>query len=368
MARAGVDACDRGAGAADARGNALAARARRRPSVHRRRGRLGRSAGGRRRGAARSRSRRIRSWSASATSCRRSRRSVSCMRPAFRRGIALLERFGLAYDILIYARQLPAAIEFASRVSGGSGSCSIISASRTSAAASFDAWRRDLRRLAALPNVCAKLSGLVTEADWQRWTPAAAPAVSRRRVRVLRRRSADDRLGLAGLHGGGDLRATMDVVTRRRSSGRLGDEREAVLGGTAQRFWNLSDVRSDCDEAIGMTRSDRCAALLAAAAACGGGEQPRAGDVGADDRRHPERHVARVLAEHPRRRRTRPAKELGVDDHLARAAARGRSRLAGLGGRRLRQPRRLGHRAGAARRSGAGRAGRRTRRAARSRS
>jgi L-fuconolactonase len=29
-----------------------------------------------------------------------------------------------------------------------------------------------LTSLATLPNVCCKLSGLVTEADWQRWTPA----------------------------------------------------------------------------------------------------------------------------------------------------------------------------------------------------
>ena len=34
-------------------------------------------------------------------------------RDAFRRGIATLERFGLAYDILIYARQFPEAIELA---------------------------------------------------------------------------------------------------------------------------------------------------------------------------------------------------------------------------------------------------------------
>ena len=32
-------------------------------------------------------------------------------------------------------------------------------------------WERDLRALAAQPNVWAKLSGLVTEADWTRWTP-----------------------------------------------------------------------------------------------------------------------------------------------------------------------------------------------------
>src|SRR5947207_616050 len=34
----------------------------------------------------------------------------------------------------------------------------------------FDAWRRELDRLAKLRHVRAKLSGLVTEADWQAWT------------------------------------------------------------------------------------------------------------------------------------------------------------------------------------------------------
>src|SRR6266850_3149664 len=33
------------------------------------------------------------------------------MRPAFRRGVALLQEFGLAYDILIYHRHLPVAAE-----------------------------------------------------------------------------------------------------------------------------------------------------------------------------------------------------------------------------------------------------------------
>ena len=37
------------------------------------------------------------------------------LRPAFCRGIALLEEFGLAYDILVYSRHLPAAAELAER-------------------------------------------------------------------------------------------------------------------------------------------------------------------------------------------------------------------------------------------------------------
>src|SRR6185295_19259962 len=36
----------------------------------------------------------------------------------------------------------------------------------------FTEWRGDLAQMAELPNVCCKLSGLVTEADWQAWTPA----------------------------------------------------------------------------------------------------------------------------------------------------------------------------------------------------
>src|SRR5690606_9901894 len=34
---------------------------------------------------------------------------------AFNRGVAALHHYGLVYDVLIYARQLPAAIEFADR-------------------------------------------------------------------------------------------------------------------------------------------------------------------------------------------------------------------------------------------------------------
>ncbi|RZK45684.1 MAG: amidohydrolase, partial [Hymenobacter sp.] len=32
-------------------------------------------------------------------------------------------------------------------------------------------WRRDIQRLAAHENVYCKVSGLVTEADWQHWQP-----------------------------------------------------------------------------------------------------------------------------------------------------------------------------------------------------
>ncbi len=36
----------------------------------------------------------------------------------------------------------------------------------------MEPWRSELRQLAQLPNVWCKMSGLVTEADHQKWTPA----------------------------------------------------------------------------------------------------------------------------------------------------------------------------------------------------
>lgn len=89
----------------------------------------------------------------------------------FRHGIAALARVGLVYDILIYARQLPEATRFAAAfpaqrfVLDHLGKPDI-------RGGGFESWRRDIRGLAALPNVWCKLSGLVTEADWRTWTPA----------------------------------------------------------------------------------------------------------------------------------------------------------------------------------------------------
>ena len=90
--------------------------------------------------------------------------------PAFRTGVAELERTGLVYEILVYARQLPDAVAFARAlprqrfVLDHLGKPDI-------RGGGFDRWRRHVDELAALPNVVCKLSGLVTEADWRAWTP-----------------------------------------------------------------------------------------------------------------------------------------------------------------------------------------------------
>jgi L-fuconolactonase len=158
-------------------------------------------------------------------------------RPEFRRGIAALERAGLAYDILIFARQLPEAIRFAAAFPDQRFVLDHLGKPDIRGGA-FDAWRRDLDRISARRNVCAKLSGLVTEADWRRWT-----------VTDIRRYvdAALDAFGPQRLMIGSDwpvctLAAdygrTMEIVV-----GALNDrpehDRDAVLGDTARQFWNL---------------------------------------------------------------------------------------------------------------------------------
>ena len=89
----------------------------------------------------------------------------------FLRGIAELRAFGFTYDILIYARQLPAAVEFAARFPEQKFVVDHIAKPEIKAK-EIAGWERWMRRMAALPNVYCKLSGMVTEAEWTRWRPS----------------------------------------------------------------------------------------------------------------------------------------------------------------------------------------------------
>ena len=90
---------------------------------------------------------------------------------AFNRGIDRLLSTGLVYDILIFERHLPCAIEFVKRHSEEQVFVLDHIAKPKIAAGEMQPWADNLRKLAAFPNVFCKLSGLVTEADIHNWTP-----------------------------------------------------------------------------------------------------------------------------------------------------------------------------------------------------
>jgi L-fuconolactonase len=89
----------------------------------------------------------------------------------FQKGISQLGQFDLKYDLLIFPRQLPAAIRLASAFPEQPFVLDHI-AKPPIKEGTLEPWRGHLQELATLPNVSCKVSGLITEADWERWNPA----------------------------------------------------------------------------------------------------------------------------------------------------------------------------------------------------
>lgn len=83
--------------------------------------------------------------------------------------IAAIGERGLAYDFLSRTRELPACVKTARDHPGVRFLLDHL-AKPNIAAGQWEDWLGALSPLAPLPNVWVKLSGLVTEADWQGWT------------------------------------------------------------------------------------------------------------------------------------------------------------------------------------------------------
>jgi L-fuconolactonase len=158
---------------------------------------------------------------------------------AFRRGMRSLGTFDLTYDILIYARQLPEAVELVRAfpnqrfVLDHAGKPDI-------QGGRLDAWRQGLRQLAAEPHVWCKLSGLVTEAGWNTWTPdQLRPYIE----------TAFECFVPARLMIGSDWPVCTVASSYETTIGTFDDalrgcsdaERDSVFGLTARQFWNLRE-------------------------------------------------------------------------------------------------------------------------------
>ena len=90
------------------------------------------------------------------------------VRKDFLRGLAFLSHFNFSYDILIYPKQLPAALELVSRFPEQQFVIDHIAKPEIKIR-NRAGWAALMQRFAAHPNVYSKLSGLVTEADWHNW-------------------------------------------------------------------------------------------------------------------------------------------------------------------------------------------------------
>jgi L-fuconolactonase len=90
---------------------------------------------------------------------------------AFNEGIRKLLRHDLRYDILIYEKHLKPSIQFVDRHPKQVFILDHIAKPRIKERI-LSPWRENMLELAKRPNVYCKISGMLTEADWKKWTAA----------------------------------------------------------------------------------------------------------------------------------------------------------------------------------------------------
>lgn len=94
-----------------------------------------------------------------------------CVQPNFVSGVKVLSRYGLSFDICIFHPQLANAIRLVEQCPHVQFILDHIGKPDIKNQL-FDPWKQEIETLAGFPNVHCKISGLVTEADLERWSPA----------------------------------------------------------------------------------------------------------------------------------------------------------------------------------------------------
>jgi L-fuconolactonase len=156
-----------------------------------------------------------------------------------RRGLRAVADRGLSYDLLVRARELPAAVTTVKALPELNFVVDHI-AKPTIAAGADDLWAQWMPALAQCPNVTVKLSGMITEADWASWTPNdLRPFVSR-----IYQWFGADRLMFGSDWPVCLLAGTYESVIEGLTAaiGTLSAaEIAALFGGTAHTFYRLGD-------------------------------------------------------------------------------------------------------------------------------
>ena len=93
------------------------------------------------------------------------------LRKDFNRGISLLKEYSLVYEILIIERQLSNTIRFVDQHPNQVFVLDHI-AKPLIGRKELSPWKENIMELAKRENVNCKISGMVTEADYQEWTPS----------------------------------------------------------------------------------------------------------------------------------------------------------------------------------------------------
>lgn len=169
-------------------------------------------------------------------------------RPEVRRGLRVVADAGMTFDLLVKAPQWRAGLSLVRE----SAAPVVLDHAGNPPLASGDltAWEHWVRHMAAAgPHVFVKISGLVTLADWRTWTvDELRPAVE-----VLLEVFGPDRVMAGSDWPICELAATAEEVWRAHEhllSGLATEERAAVLGATAARFYSVGGVVGSAEPSL----------------------------------------------------------------------------------------------------------------------
>jgi L-fuconolactonase len=155
------------------------------------------------------------------------------------RGLAAVAEAGLAYDLLVRERELPAARAAVERLPQLRFVVDHLAKPRVREGVT-EPWAARLAALARHPNVSCKLSGLVTEADWRAWTPAQLVPYVRHALAAFGPErllfGSDWPVCLLAAGYAQVVDATAEALDR---AGLDAAGREAVFGGNARRVYGL---------------------------------------------------------------------------------------------------------------------------------
>jgi L-fuconolactonase len=161
-------------------------------------------------------------------------------RPDVRRGLRAVAAAGLRYDLLVREPQWPAAVAVARDLPELTLILDHL-AKPPVATDELSRWAGHIADLGACPNVAAKLSGLVTEAEWDSWTPtqlrpyAATALAAFGPDRVMY--GSDWPVCLLAA----EYAEVLDLATG-LTAGLSAAERAEVFAGTARRWYGLPAV------------------------------------------------------------------------------------------------------------------------------
>jgi L-fuconolactonase len=159
------------------------------------------------------------------------------LRPDISRGLRVLERHGVPFDVLIHVRHLRHVPALARAMPGLALVIDHL-AKPAIQGRRLGEWLARFREAAAFPNVSCKLSGMVTEADWRAWTVDDL----RPYVQAALECFGPDRLMFGSDWPVCELAASYGQVKRAlvEALGPISEpERAAIFGGTATGFYRL---------------------------------------------------------------------------------------------------------------------------------